>query len=42
MNKIKISSDNQKAWLLQIMGYEPVPQLERIKELIQLAIKDGR
>lgn len=42
MNKIKIGSDNPKAWLFQIFGYKPVSQLERIRELTRLAIKDGR
>lgn len=42
INKIKISLNNPKAWLFKIMSYQPVPQLERIKELIRLAIKDGR
>ena len=37
-----LSENNPKAWLFQIFGYKPVSQIERIKELIRLAIKDGR
>ena len=37
-----VRENNPKAWLFQIFGYKPVSQLERIRELTRLAIKDGR
>lgn len=41
-SKKNVNQNNHKAWLFKIMGYQPVPPLERCKYLIQLAIKDGR
>lgn len=40
--KNKINTNNPKAWLYKIMGYEPVDSYKRMMKLIQLAIKDGR
>lgn len=43
MNKNKtVSKNNRKAWLFKIFGFKPVSQIERIKELIRLAKRDGR
>lgn len=43
MTKEKIvSKNNPKAWLFKIFGFKPVSQVERIKELIRLAKRDGR